>query len=264
MTWDELAVDRFPRRQISANPGPVWMSWQTDRSVYMIGCMPPIAERPKPASVFPRPPDSRLAILEVAEGLFASGGYAGVGMRQLATAAGLSKSCLFHHFPTKRLLYSAVLDRVFGRIAEGLEAVPGPEKAPGERLEEWIDAFMRALADDRPAGRLTMRALLGEEPFPAVMRAATLGPGLEQMPLERRLAAIVDRLRGLLEAGIARGAFRPVSVGDAISSVIGTVVFHAATGDLGDSLSAASNASDSTLERRRREVSEFIRSGLLA
>ncbi len=46
-------------------------------------------------------PSSREKILDVAERLFSRGGYAGVGLREVAEQAGLGKSSLFHHFNTK-------------------------------------------------------------------------------------------------------------------------------------------------------------------
>ena len=211
-------------------------------------------------------PDSRGKILDVAEGLFAYGGYAGVGMRQLAATVGLSKSALFHHFSTKRELYADVLDRVLGRIEAELDAstraVGGAP--PAERLEAWIDAVVRTLSEDMPAGRLMMRALVDEEPFPAVLLSR--GPEAERdlMPFELRLARIVDRFRTLLSEGISSGVFRPVAIGDTILSVIGAVTFHFASGDLGEALIGESIFSGTAVERRRREVSEFIRRGLLA
>jgi len=230
----------------------------------MIEIMKPSPISPEPESVAPRAPDSRDKILEVAEGLFAYGGYAGVGMRQLAATVGLSKSSLFHHFPTKLELYAAVLDRVLTRIADGLDAVGARERAPVERLDEWIDAVLLTLSEDIPAGRLMMRALVDEEPFPAVMLTIDANASRELMPFELQLAGIVDRFHALLEEGIAEGVFRPVSIGDAILSVIGAVVFHFASGDLGEALIGESIFSGSAVERRRQEVSEFIRRGLLA
>ena len=116
----------------------------------------------------PRPPESREKILETAEGLFAVSGYAGVGMRELATTVGLSKSALFHHFPNKQDLYSAVLDRSLVRVEAALLAAP-TAGTPLDRLEARIDAVVRALSEDVPAGRLMMRALVDEEPFSAIV-----------------------------------------------------------------------------------------------
>jgi AcrR family transcriptional regulator len=206
-------------------------------------------------------PHSSEKILESAESLFAASGYSGVGMRQLAVAVGLSKSSLFHHFPTKRELYAAVLDRALERMEEGL--VPECEDGadPSTRLDRWIASIVGVLAEDAPMARLMMRALVDEEPFPAL---ALDGSGREPMAFEVRLARILDRFRALLEAGIADGSFRPVSIGDAIQSTIGALVFHFASGDLGEALIGEPIFSRAAVSRRRREVSEFIRRGLVA
>jgi len=236
----------------------------TDRSVSMIFCMAPEADE-IPAL---REPDSREKILEVAEGLFAYGGYSGVGMRQLASTVGLSKSSLFHHFPSKLDLYGAVLDGVLVRIAHGLDRASSETGDPRAQLAAWIDAVVGTLSEDVPAGRLMMRALVDEEPFPAIsfgQRAvAEDAQHRELMSFEVRLAEILDRFSRLIEAGIADGTFRPVSIGDTILSVVGSIVFHFASGDLGDELIGESIFSRPAVERRRREVSEFILRGLLA
>ena len=85
------------------------------------------------------PPSSRDKICEVAEALFARRGYAGVGLREVADAAGLGKSSLFHHFRSKAQLYCEVLDRVLHRMRERLDPViRAPLPAP-ERLERSTD-----------------------------------------------------------------------------------------------------------------------------
>lgn len=218
----------------------------------------PEAKTPAPA-LRPEAPPSREKILEVAEPLFAVGGYAAVGMRQLATASGLSKSALFHHFPAKKDLYAAVLDQVLERLERSLGE--DSEHDPGARLDRWIESVVGTLAEDAPAARLLMRALVDEEPFPAVSFEEA---ERALMPFEMRLARIIERFRALLEAGIAQGVFRPVAVGDAIQTVIGAVVFHFASGDIGEAMIGEPIFSGSAVARRREEVTQFIRRGLLA
>ncbi len=214
-----------------------------------------------------RPPDSRDKILEVAEAAFAVAGYAGVGMRQLAAETGLSKSALFHHFPSKLDLYVDVLDRVLERIEAGLDLGPNGAVDPEARLERWIDAVVTTLSEDLPAARLLLRTLVEEGPLPVLrLSAEAIDAPLDRplMSCEIRLARIIDRFRHLLEEGVETGAFRAVSIGDAILSVIGTVVFHFASGELGEAVIGESIFSGSAVERRRREVSTFIRRGLRA
>lgn len=205
-------------------------------------------------------PSSREKILEVAESLFAVGGYSGVGMRQIATAVGLSKSSLFHHFPTKLALYGEVLDRVLERLEWRLrDDARRPRKAV-EALDHWIDSLIASFAEDVPAARLMLQALIDEAPFP---RFEFQPEGRELMPFEARLERVIDRFRAVLEQGIAEGVFRPVSIGDTIQTTIGAIVFHFASGELGEALIGEPIFSGTAVERRRREVSEFIRRGLL-
>ena len=82
-------------------------------------------------------PSSREKILEVAEAHFARRGFSGVGLREVAVAAGLGKSSLFHHFESKAQLYFEVLERVLGRIQERLQpalAQAGEPASPARGL----------------------------------------------------------------------------------------------------------------------------------
>lgn len=207
------------------------------------------------------PQDTRAKILESAEALFAEFGYAAVGMRGLAKDLSLSKSALFHHFPTKLDLYEEVLDRVLERVELGIDASGVDEAGPLERLDAWVASVVSTLAEDMSAARLMMRTLLEREPVPGIILEAN--GERELMASEIRLARIIDRFRRLLEEGIEKGVFRPVSVSDAIQSTIGMIVFHFASGDFGEALLGESPFSAKAVERRREEVAEFIRRGLL-
>jgi hypothetical protein len=130
-----------------------------------------------------------------------------------------------------------------------------------EQLDHWIGSLIGTLAEDTPAARLLLRALVDEEPFPPFEFEPE---GRPRMPYEARLARVMARFRALLERGIADGIFRPVSIGDTIQTTIGAIVFHFASGDIGEALIGEPIFSGTAVERRRSEVSEFIRRGLLA
>ena len=51
----------------------------------------------------------RPRILDAAERVFAARGYAGATTREIAAAARIRKRMLFYYFPSKDLLYRAVL-----------------------------------------------------------------------------------------------------------------------------------------------------------
>ncbi|GAB3259417.1 TetR/AcrR family transcriptional regulator [Kineosporia babensis] len=71
-------------------------------------------------------------ILEAAAGLFARHGFTQTSVQRVATAVGLSKTGLLHHFPSKDALAEAVTERSIALMSEVLEAVralpTGPER----------------------------------------------------------------------------------------------------------------------------------------
>jgi AcrR family transcriptional regulator len=182
-------------------------------------------------------------------------------MREIAASVGLSKSSLFHHFPTKLALYGEVLDRALERLERALCEETEHPGEPVEQLDHWIASIVGTLAESAPVARLLLRSMVDEDPFPPIEFAPQ---DREPMPFERRLEGVLERFRRLLERGIEEGVFRPVSVGDAIQTTIGAIVFHFASGDLGEALIGEPIFSGSAVERRRQEVSNFIRRGLLA
>ena len=118
--------------------------------------MPQSSAQPLPVSSLP---SSREKILEVAESLFARRGYSGVGLRELAEAADLSKSSLFHHFESKAALYCGVLTRVLERVDAAVR--PALEEAgdPADRLLALLDLLVDVLAEQPATSRLLLRAL---------------------------------------------------------------------------------------------------------
>ena len=68
-------------------------------------------------------------------------------MREVAQAAGLGKSSLFHHFESKALLYGDVLGRVLSRIRERVDLVGGTvevESNPGGGTSLFVSVPLAA------------------------------------------------------------------------------------------------------------------------
>ena len=64
----------------------------------------------------PREPVGRDQLLAAARSAFSEFGYAGTSMSVVAQRAGITKATIFHHFPSKELLYAAVIDVVLGEL----------------------------------------------------------------------------------------------------------------------------------------------------
>lgn len=201
-------------------------------------------------------PSSREKILEVAEARFAQRGFAGVGMREVALAAGLGKSSLFHHFKAKVDLYVAVIERVIARIeVHVLPALarPGPVLA---QIDGAVDALIDALAEHPTTARLLLRSLVEDDAF----AAAEPPPGLAEV--EARIHALVGRFTTLLAGGVAAGELREVHAPDAVQSLIGATVYHFASGEFGETVLGGAVFSAEAVARRKREVKEILLHGL--
>ena len=202
------------------------------------------------------PLSSREKILDVAESLFARRGYTGVGMREVAERAGLGKSSLFHHFKGKATLYCEVVGRILSRIRERLDPIlssPGP---PMETIEGLIGALVDVLAEHPNTSRILLRSLFEEEDF-------VVNPPAELEGVDAQLDALLADIHGRLEAGVASGALRAVSVPDLMQTLIGATVYHFASADIGERVLGESLFSADAVARRKREIIDLLRVGLL-
>lgn len=203
------------------------------------------------------PLSSREKILDVAESLFARRGYAGVGLREVALAAGLSKSSLFHHFRGKAPLYGEVLARVLTRIEERVSPVLRQPEGPAQRFERWISALIDHLAEHPTTARLLLRALFEDEEFAS-------DPPAEAERAEAILASIVAGVQGLLREGMQQGVFRRVSVGHTLQTLIGATVYHFASAEIGETMLGRPLFSAESVAARKAEVIALLEHGIAA
>lgn len=194
-------------------------------------------------------------ILEVAEALFARRGFSGVGVREVAEAAGLSKSSLFHHFRSKVQLYDAVLAGVLARIEERLARALRADGRPLDRLDRWIDALIDALAEHPGTARLLLRALFEEDDFPP-------GASPQGEAAQATLRRVIQGLLGLLNQGVDRGVFRAVSGAHTVQTLIGATVYYFASGEFGEGLIGGPLLSAEAVRRRKLEVKGLVHHGL--
>jgi TetR/AcrR family transcriptional regulator len=121
------------------------------------------APDPTPDAVRPAVP-TRERILDAAELLFANHGFSGTAMRDIARGVGLNPGSLYNHFPSKQVLYEAVLARGIRPMFDLLDHL-GRSPWTEERLEAGMDALMAHLARRPHIPRLILHEALagGEE-----------------------------------------------------------------------------------------------------
>jgi AcrR family transcriptional regulator len=91
----------------------------------------------------PEPSERILQILTESARLFATAGYNGTSMRDIATACGISKSLLYHHFADKDEIFARIALGSTRELCEFVTARVPEDIAPALRVR----AFMMATAE---------------------------------------------------------------------------------------------------------------------
>lgn len=104
-------------------------------------------------------PETRGRCLQAAEELFASGGFAGTGLRDIAARAGVSIATLIYHFGSKEKLYGQVLAGVAGSIGRYLPEAARGTGDPGA-VAAMVERFLDWALDHRHYAWLLLRELM--------------------------------------------------------------------------------------------------------
>ena len=103
-------------------------------------------------------------LLDTAAGLFAKQGYAGVSMRDIARAVGVTQAAIYHHFSNKDALYIAAISYLFEQHTLGISEQMAAIDDPAKRLELLISTMLNIMEEDPRFRRIYMRELLeGDE-----------------------------------------------------------------------------------------------------
>lgn len=157
------------------------------------------------------PPERMLQILSMAAQLFASRGFDGTSMRDIAESCGISKATLYHYFPDKDSIVRPLVMGTTKAIYLHVASHDDPSKPPLERLKTFMvetAAFFE---------RFRWAWIAGATVFwndPTARR--------QKRRLEWR-----DRYEGLLREiigeGVKRGEIRPLDVALAGRLVVSTL-----------------------------------------
>ena len=157
---------------------------------------------------------TRRALISAARQRFEADGYPGTNLDHIAELAGVTKGALYHHFPTKRALYEAVVLDIQDELYEHFDQRAKKTESAWDKFVEVFISFIEVAPE--PGIRLLM-----------VEAPAALGfQRWHDIVDQRSLPGIIDLLEGLQAEGDL--AFEATSelarVLLAISNVLGTLV----------------------------------------
>lgn len=193
----------------------------------------------------PAVPITRERLLSVAGRAFAELGYDGAAMGDIAERAGLRKSSLFHHFPTKDGLYSEVLVAVLGALQAKMIAAHDETGTFVERMQRSTMAIQHYLGENPVAARLLVREFVQ-----GGTRVLPEGGDV----LDGLFRGLFDRL----EKAMAEGIIVKQDVRQLAMSLAGVHLLYYAVPDLSSRLVGADVFEAKRIEERARVVTEQV------
>jgi AcrR family transcriptional regulator len=91
--------------------------------------------------------ETRNALLDEATALFATRGYAGTSLEDVAAASRVTRGAVYHHFSGKRALFEAVLDRMENEAIQQIAAAATAATDAWDAAMLALDAFLERCCD---------------------------------------------------------------------------------------------------------------------
>lgn len=173
---------------------------------------------------------NRERIIVVAREVFREKGFDNASLDEIAKLAGVGPGTLYRHFPTREVLYDAVIQAWAEKVNTAADKAMAGEGTPRDRLLEWFRAYVALLTKHKGAATRITTAL-GDEGSPFATKCRTylnatdrvldalraegaLRDGVDAMQLTRLVggvAVVVDNSE--LDAKLAEGMLEVVADG---------------------------------------------------
>ncbi|MBN1438837.1 MAG: TetR/AcrR family transcriptional regulator [Anaerolineales bacterium] len=153
--------------------------------------------------------DTREKILQVAAKLIVRQGYTATSVNQIARDTGIGKATVYHHFPDKRAIVTALLERNSGRLRAVL-ADRKAERDPRRQIESVALAAVRMRSETFDLFQVIRREVPDSRPVLHAQLASFL---------EVYMREVTKAIGG----GIRRGMFRPVDPAQAARALLAMI-----------------------------------------
>ena len=195
------------------------------------------------------PEQSRRAILEAAAAEFANEGIAGARIHAIASVAGVNKALLYYYFQDKEALYGAALEHTFRGLLEELVRILDTDRPVGYKVLAYALTHFNYVASHPHYRRMVQHEM---------MRAGAGQMQHFQKLVQTFFRPLLQRLKEVLETGIASGEFERIEPFQFVNSMIAVVVFYFTSVPVIRAVGGFDPLSPAALNRRRRAMLEFI------
>lgn len=201
----------------------------------------------------PSDADSRTAILDAGERLFAERGFAPTTIKQIGTEAGVNSALLYYYFADKERLYGAVLQRVLDTLMMEGGKVFAAAQSPEDAIRGLVRVQAELLTSRPHVARLMARELVDHQAAHVGGKLAELAAGV--------FKRLCEMIRDGQRTGALGGNFDPQFA--AISTIAQVVYFHIARPAVGILLGhGAGGAPDAVARAYAAHAAEFAMAAL--
>jgi AcrR family transcriptional regulator len=109
-------------------------------------------------------PERKESILSAAQGLFASKGFHGVSIDEIARAVNVSPAILYRHFDSKQTLYAAVLEKFAGQRQSYVDTIVNHGTSFEDALAGMTQVYIENIAKNPDILRIELHSLLEGNP----------------------------------------------------------------------------------------------------
>ena len=158
-------------------------------------------------------PSTYDCILQAATQEFARKGFDGARVDEIAHYAKVNKATIYYRIGDKEALYEAVLSQIHNQLADRLANEINSQDNPTDQLRRYIEIF----AEEVDA-----------QPFTSAIMMREVASGGSHLPDSAlgHMARNFATMHGILERGMAGGAFRKVNPIAVHRLIIGSILLH--------------------------------------
>lgn len=208
----------------------------------------------RPAAALRDPERTKSRLLEAARAEFSEMGLNGARVNTIAARAGVNKQLLYYYFGDKESLFTEVIERAYGELRLGEQALALDALPPRDAMVRFIEFTFDHLVEHK-----YFVALLNDE---NIHKARHIRHSKQLQGLHERLRHTIG---GTLERGLAEGAFtRKVDPVDFYISIASLCYFYHSNSHTLSAIFDRDLAAPAQIKRRRGHIIELLMSYLTA